>query len=86
MAALHDIIQKDATNVSVTLRIIDSTAGTPETGVVWNTSGIDLWYHREGAVKTAVTEATLAALSVSVGPGDTPGGGGLHLRRRRVIA
>ncbi len=30
----------DATDVTVTIRIIDSTDGTPETGVVFNTSGI----------------------------------------------
>ena len=36
------VIQKGATNVSIELEIIDSTAGTPETGVVWNTAGIDL--------------------------------------------
>ena len=30
------------TDVSVVIRIIDSTDGTPETGVVWNSAGIDL--------------------------------------------
>lgn len=65
MATLLDIVKKDSTNRSVTLRIIDSTDGTPETGVVWNTAGIDLWYRREGAAKVAVTEATLAALTTA---------------------
>lgn len=65
MAALHDIVQKGSTDRSVTLRIIDSTDGTPETGVVFNTSGIDLWYRREGAAKTSITEATLAALTTA---------------------
>jgi len=50
------------TDVSVVIRIIDSTDGTPETGVVYNTSGIDLQYRREGATSTAITEATLAGL------------------------
>lgn len=50
------------TDVSVVIRIIDSTDGTPETGVVYNTSGIALEYRREGAVSTAITEATLAGL------------------------
>ena len=65
MASLLDIVQKDAVNRSVTLRIIDSTDGTPETGVVFNTSGIDLWYRREGAALVSITEATLAALTTA---------------------
>lgn len=65
MSALHDIVQKGATDRSVTLHIMDSTDGTPETGVVFNTSGIDLWYRREGAAKTSITEATLAALTTA---------------------
>lgn len=64
-AALQDIITKGSTDRSVTLRIVDSTDGTPETGVVFNTSGIDLWYRREGAARTAITEATLAALTTA---------------------
>ena len=52
-------IVKGSTDQSVVIRIVDSTDGTPETGVVYNTSGIDLWYRREGATKTSITEATL---------------------------
>jgi hypothetical protein len=65
MSALHDIVKKGSVDRSVTVRIIDSTDGTPETGVVFNTSGIDLWYRREGAVKTSITEATLATLTTA---------------------
>jgi len=54
-------ILKGATDQSVILRIIDSTDGTPETGVVYNTTGIAMWYRREGATVTQITEATLAA-------------------------
>lgn len=61
--ALLDIVKKGSVDRSVTLRIVDSTDGTPETAVAWNTSGIDLWYRREGAVKTSITEATLSALT-----------------------
>lgn len=50
-------------DVSVIIRIVDSTDGTPETGVVYNTSGIGLWYRREGAVSVDITEATLSALT-----------------------
>jgi hypothetical protein len=52
-------------DVSVVVRIIDSTDGTPETGVVFNTAGIDLQYRREGSASVAITEATLAALTTS---------------------
>jgi hypothetical protein len=47
-------------DVSATIRIIDSTDGTPETGVVFNTAGIDIQYRREGAVSSAITEVSLA--------------------------
>ena len=47
---------------SCVIRIVDSTTGLPETAVEHNTAGIDLWYRREGATKTALTEAGLAAL------------------------
>ena len=63
--ALQDIVKKGSTDRSVTVRIIDSTAGTPETGVVFNTAGIDLWYRREGAAVSSITEATLASLTTA---------------------
>lgn len=62
---LHDIVKKGSVDRSVTVRIIDSTDGTPETGVVYNTTGIDLWYRREGAAVVSITEATLAALTTA---------------------
>lgn len=62
---LLDIVTKGSTDRSVVLRIIDETTGVPETGVVFNTSGIALWYRREGAAKTDITEATLAALTTA---------------------
>lgn len=58
-----DFVKKGSTDRQVTLRIVDATDGTPETGVVYNTSGIDLWYRRESAAKTSITEATLSALT-----------------------
>lgn len=58
-------IKAGSTDVSVVLRIIDSTDGTPETGVVFNTSGIDLEYRRELEATTDITEATLAALTTA---------------------
>lgn len=62
---LLDILKKGVTGRSVTIRIIDSTDGTPETGVVYNTAGIDLWYRRQGAAKVSITEATLASLTAA---------------------
>lgn len=56
-------ILKGATDQSVVIRIVDSGDGTPETGVEHNTSGIDLWYRREGAAKVSITEAALSALT-----------------------
>lgn len=73
---LHDIVKKGATDRSVTIRIIDSSDGTPETGVVFNTSGIDLWYRREGAAKTSITEADLATPALTDAHAD---GGFLHI-------
>jgi hypothetical protein len=62
---LQDIVTKGSTDRSVRVKIIDSTDGTPETGVVFNTAGIDLWYRRELAARVAITEATLAALTTA---------------------
>jgi hypothetical protein len=62
---LLDIVQKGVVDRSVIVRIIDSVDGTPETGVVFNTAGIDLWYRREGAALTAITEADLATLTTA---------------------
>lgn len=62
---LHDLVKKGSVDRSVTVRVIDAIDGTPETGVVYNTSGIDLWYRREGAAKTSITEATLASLTTA---------------------
>jgi len=56
---------KASTNISVELRIIDSTDGTPETGVVFNTTGLALEYRRDGAASIAITEVTLAALTTA---------------------
>lgn len=62
-------VQKGSTDQSVVIRIVDATDGTPETGVEHNTSGIDLWYRREGATKTGIVEAALAALDSAHGDG-----------------
>ena len=58
-------IKKGATDQSVIIRILDSATFLPETSVEHNTSGIDLWYRREGATKTSITEASLASLDAA---------------------
>lgn len=57
---MRDVL-RGSTDQSVVIRIIDATDGTPETGVEHNTSGIDLWYRREGEAKVSITEAALAS-------------------------
>ena len=47
-----------ATDVSCTVRVVDSADGTPETGVAFNTAGVDLWYRRDGGLEVSITEAT----------------------------
>lgn len=63
MANLVDIVVKGSTNRSLTLRMADSSDGTPETGVTSATSGLDVWYRREGAAKVSLTESDLSALT-----------------------
>ena len=53
------LIKKGATSQSIELYIVDATDGTPETGVAWDTAGIDLKYRRKDAVAVSITEAAL---------------------------
>jgi hypothetical protein len=55
-------VKAGTTDVSITIRIVDSTDGSPETAVTSATSGIDLWYRREGAAAVDLTESDLSAL------------------------
>lgn len=74
--SLLKIVLGGDTDVSVNLTIIDSSDGTRETGVVYNTSGIDLWYRREGAAKVSITEADLTTPALTDSHED---GGFLHI-------
>ena len=62
---LHPAVIAGSTDQSVWVRFIDSTDGTPETGVAYNSSGIDLWYQRDREAKTSITEVTLASVSAA---------------------
>ena len=66
---LNYVWKAGVTSKSVTIRIIDETDGTPELGVVFNTSGIDLQYRRELSASVAITEVTLAALTTAYASG-----------------
>lgn len=56
-------VKAGTANVSVVIRIVDSSDGTPETGVTSATTGLDLWYRREGAASVDITESDLSALT-----------------------
>ena len=51
-----------STDVSVVIRIVDLTDGSPETAVTSATGGLALEYRRELATSTAITESDLAAV------------------------
>jgi len=63
--ALIDIVKKGSTDRSVTVYCFDNTTGLPKADLIHTSPGIDLWYRRSGAVKTSITEATLATLAVA---------------------
>ena len=58
-------IKKDTKYVSTSIRIIDSTSASAETAVDYDTSGLDLWYWRNGSAKVSLTEVGLSALTSS---------------------
>jgi len=62
---MPQLIKAGTTDVTTSILIVDETTGLPETGVDYNTSGIDLWYWRYGSTKTSITEATLASLDAA---------------------
>ncbi len=62
---LNYYIRAGQADVSVTIRIVDSTDGTPETGVTSGTAGLALEYRRELAASVALTESDLAALTTA---------------------
>ena len=66
---LQRTITGGATSQSTIIRIVDATTGAPEEGVTFETTGLSLWYRREGAAVTAITPATLASASASYSSG-----------------
>lgn len=68
------VLKAGATSQSLVMRALDSTTGVPVTSLVFNSSGMDLQYRREGAAAVAITEVTLAALTTAY-----TSGGFLHI-------
>jgi len=57
-------VVKDSVNVSAVIRIVDSTTFLPEEAVEHTTTGLALWYRREGGLKSSITPlVALAALT-----------------------
>jgi len=56
------LIKKGSTSQSVIIKIIDSTDGSPETGVTSSTSGLILRYYRENTSSTVITVTDLSAI------------------------
>ena len=56
-------IKKATANVTVYVKVIDDTDGTPE-APTFESDGVDLWYMREGADHVAITEITQTAAGV----------------------
>ena len=65
MPAIIGEIRKGSTDESITLEILDDTSFLQETGVVYNTASLALWYRRDGAAKTSITPVTLASLTTA---------------------
>ena len=56
-------ILKGSTDKSVYVRIINATTGIPDQSIVYNTSGLVIWYRREGGTVQNLTLTSLSALS-----------------------
>lgn len=57
------LIKTGSTDRSVDFRIVDSSDGSPETGVTSLTAGLALWYRRDSGLKVAITPAALSVLT-----------------------
>lgn len=60
---LIGLVDKATTDYGAIIRIVDATSGAPEEAVEHNTTGIALWYRRQGAAKVAITPVALTALT-----------------------
>ena len=57
----NQVVAQNQQNVSVRIRILDDSDGTPANGVVEGTTGLEIWYQRDGsedtgAISPAVTD------------------------------
>lgn len=58
-------ILKDSTDQSTAIRFLNSTTGLPEASVDHSTTGLALWYRREGGAKVTIPPVALAALTTA---------------------
>lgn len=56
-------VDQGSTNVSIVLRMVDNASGSPKTDITSASTGLALWYRREGAAKVEITESDLTALT-----------------------
>lgn len=59
------IVDQGSTDVSVIVRMVDNASGAPKTDITSASTGLALWYRREGADAVALTESDLSALDDS---------------------
>lgn len=59
----------DTTSFSMNVQLFDDTNGSPKTGLVYNSAGVNISYARAGAARVAVTEVTLASASAAYASG-----------------
>lgn len=55
------LIKAGTSDISTIIRFLDATSGTPASQVVSTTTGLDMWYRRDGALKTLLSPINLAA-------------------------
>ena len=63
--ALQDIVKKNSTSRSVPIYVFDNTTGLAKADLTYASTGIALWYRREGATVTQITEVTLATTNTA---------------------
>lgn len=60
-----NLIPYGSTDKSVYMVAVDSTTGEAVTDLAYNSSGLAIWYRREGAATTSITPASLGSVSTA---------------------
>lgn len=56
------LIKAGTSNISTMIRFLLSASGTPASQLVSDTAGLDMWYRRDGALKTLLSPINLVAV------------------------